>query len=95
MCMIDKLFKYLSGGNADVKIIISSSFFGDVDKCRAISEYAEEHGAKYVWISDLINDKSNLAIGQFEHDGVQIHPGDKGMKELADFLNRVDYSPFF
>ena len=28
--------------------------------------------------------EENLAKGLFEHKGVQIHPGDKGMKMLAD-----------
>lgn len=80
---IDKLFKYLSGGRADVQIVLSSAFFGDPEKCKAIWEYTQEYGAKHVEISDIVKNKDNLAIGQFEHEGVQIHPGDKGMKELA------------
>lgn len=80
---INKLFKYLSGENENVKIFESSHFFGNPDKCKAIKEHAVEYGATYVEISDIAKDESNLALGKFEHMGVQAHPGDKGMKELA------------
>ena len=86
---VDKLFKYLSGENKNVKIFESSSFFGNPEKCKAIREYAEEYGVTYVEISDIVKDETNLAIGNFEHEGVQIHPGDKGMKIIAERILRV------
>lgn len=43
-------------------------------------------GATYVDISRLGADKSNMASSErkIEHAGVAGHPGDKGMKAIAD-----------
>lgn len=81
---INALLTYLAGENKDVKIFHTSSFFGNTKKNEAIEEYTKKFGATYVPISDIKDDESNLAIGLFEHKGIQVHPGDKGMAELAN-----------
>ncbi len=86
---INSLLTYLAGGNKDVKIFHSSSFFDNKEKNEAIEEYAKKFGAKAVYISDIKDNESNLAIGLFEHEGIQAHPGDKGMAELAKRLLSV------
>ena len=89
---IDSLLTYLAGGNEDVKIFHSSSFFDNTAKNAAIRSYTEKSGATLVYISDVKNDESNLAIGQWEHEGIQVHPGDKGMAELATrYLKAIDH----
>lgn len=80
---LKKLHDYLSFGNKNVGIFRASPFFDNPEKDEAIREYVQEEGASYVYISDIAKDEENLAIGQFEHEGVQIHPGDKGMECLA------------
>ena len=45
---------------------------------------AEENGYKFCPIGDLSKDESNMAIGLFNHRGVSIHPGDLGMRRIAD-----------
>ena len=81
---LGKLHAYLSGGKTDVKIIQSSSFFNNVEKSEGSKAYCEKVGAYFVNISDISQSDENLAIDKFEHGGVQIHPGDKGMKLMAE-----------
>jgi len=74
---------YLSGNNKSTKIIVASNFFNNEEKSEAIKQYAEKYNASFVYVSDLIKDKENLAKG-YEHEGIQIHPGDKGMEIIAE-----------
>lgn len=80
--------KYLSGSNENTKIIVLSNFFNNEKKTKAIEEYAKEYGTEYICVSDLIADKENLANG-FEHEGIKIHPGDKGMEIIASRIMKV------
>lgn len=64
-------------------IIVVSNFFNNEEKTNAIKKYAETFNAKFVFVSDLILDKSNLA-DEYEHEGIKIHPGDKGMRIIAE-----------
>ena len=75
-----KLHAYLMGENT--KIIVASSFFNNESKNSAIEAYAKEYGASYVYVSDLIQSEENLA-SEYKHEGIKIHPGDKGMAIMA------------
>lgn len=75
------LHSYLSTNKT--KVFQLSAFFGNPDKNAAIKEYCDEGNANIVWVSDILQGKENRAIGRFEHKGVQVHPGDKGMKYIA------------
>ncbi|MBQ7573127.1 MAG: SGNH/GDSL hydrolase family protein [Clostridia bacterium] len=85
-----RLHKYLSGNNENTRIIVASNFFNNEQKTEAIRDYAKKYGAEFVYVSELIKDESNLASG-YEHEGIKIHPGDKGMaiiaKRFIDALN--------
>ena len=43
-----------------------------------------ENGYTFCKISDLEQDEKTMAIGQFDHRGVSVHPSDYGMKCIAD-----------
>ena len=45
---------------------------------------AEKYGFEFVQLSDLGYSDENMAKGLFEHQGVAMHPGDLGMKRIAD-----------
>ncbi len=86
---ITAFHEYLSGNNKNVRIICLSNFFASGEKNAAIKKYTENSGAYYVEISGLIKDDIYLAKDKFEHKGIQIHPGDEGMKEIAARILRV------
>lgn len=78
----DKLIKFL-GNDGNAKIVLTTSFWhhpGDA----MIREYAKENSIPLVELGDLGEDDSMKAVGKFEHEGVANHPGDAGMKAIAE-----------
>lgn len=83
----ENLISYLnSTGNA--KIILSTGFWAHIAD-GTIREYAKNNKYPLVELNDLGEDDSMKTIGLFEHSGVANHPGDKGMKEIADRILKV------
>ena len=79
---LDALLRYLDK-NGKAKFIITTGFWhhpGDV----ALREYADEKGYPCVELGDLGERNEMKAIGLFEHSGVANHPGDLGMKNIAE-----------
>ena len=65
------------------KVVMTTGFWrhpGDV----AIMEYAEENGLPCVLLGDLGEQDEMKALGLFKHEGVANHPGDIGMKNIAE-----------
>ncbi len=50
-----------------------------------IKDIAEERGDVFL-DGFLAEDESNMALGLYEHSGVAMHPGDKGMEAIADLI---------
>lgn len=79
---LEKLFAYLNPlGKA--QMVITTGFWhhcGD----EAIREFAREHHIALAELGDLGELDEMKAIGLFEHEGVANHPGDLGMKCIAD-----------
>lgn len=77
-----ELLAFLGNGkNPDV--VLTTAFWkhpGD----SAITEYAEENNLPLKYLGDLGERDDTKAIGLFEHDGVANHPGDLGMKLIAE-----------
>lgn len=76
---------FKANGNAP-RIVFRSPFWENPLKARLTREAAEQTGSLYVDAGYIGKDKSNLAIGLFAHTGVANHPGDKGMRALADLI---------
>ena len=81
---LHKLATYLKGEKENCLLIQGSGVYMNDEKDEAFKLYTEKYNIPYVSMYDISKDKSNLAIGLFEHDGVQIHPGDKGMQVMAE-----------
>ncbi len=73
-------------GNA--KVILTTSFWKHAADS-VIAEVAKEMGWTLVVLNDLGELDEMKAIGLFEHNGVANHPGDLGMKTIADRIFAV------
>ena len=83
-----KLLSYLDG-TGHARIVITTGFWKHIAD-GAIREYAQKNGYPLAELNDLGEDESMKALGLFKHSGVANHPGDKGMKAIADrILNAV------
>lgn len=78
----DKLINFLNPSGL-AKVILTTGFWkhpGD----DIIREYSKENNLPLVELGDLGEDDKMKAIGKFEHEGVANHPGDLGMKTIAE-----------
>ncbi|MBE7025329.1 MAG: hypothetical protein E7408_04675 [Ruminococcaceae bacterium] len=86
---LGRLMEYLNP-SGKAKTIITTGFWrhpGD----RAIREYATENNLPLVELGDLGDDDAMKAIGLFVHSGVAAHPGDLGMKKMAErIFKKID-----
>ena len=72
-------------GDKESKILLSTSFWHHaLDE--GIRRFAEKCGYPLVELGDLGEDRTMKAIGLFAHAGVENHPGDLGMKVIAERL---------
>jgi lysophospholipase L1-like esterase len=69
-------------------LFVRSCFWPDAAKDQIMKQVSLEAGATFVDISALGKDPANRARAerQIAHDGVAAHPGDKGMKAIADAM---------
>ena len=69
-------------------LVVRSCFWADAAKDGILREACAAAGGTFVDIGALGKDESNYARAErkFEHAGVAAHPGDKGMKAIADAL---------
>jgi lysophospholipase L1-like esterase len=81
---LSKLITSVKGENA--KVIMLDPFWPSGYKTAIHRKIAEENGYYFVAISDLFSDIDNLAYGTFDNTAVAMHPGDKGMKAIAERL---------
>lgn len=79
---LEKLINFLSK-SGKAKIIIATEFLKHPAEDSLIS-LAKEFGFPLCYLSDIADFEEYKAIGLFEHKGVAGHPGDKGMREIAD-----------
>lgn len=70
------------------EVFVRSCFWPDKAKDEIMRESCTALGGIFVDISSLSKDESNYAHSErsFAHAGVAAHPGDKGMKAIADAL---------
>ena len=84
---LDALIRYLDK-EGKASVIITTGFWHhplDASLC----QYAEENGLPCITLGDLGEDDAMKALGLFAHDGVANHPGDLGMKRIAERISEV------
>lgn len=69
-------------------VVLRSCYWADAAKDQALQQACQEAGGLFVNAGLLGRDASNAASAErtFKHAGVAGHPGDKGMKALADAI---------
>ena len=72
----------------DARKIVTTSFWYHPAN-GALEGYAAKTGSQFVKLSDLGEMDEMKAIGLFEHSGVARHPGDLGMKTIAERIIEV------
>lgn len=79
----DKMVKFFIAENT--KIVVVTDLFWGWDKIdNAIKQVVKKNNYRFVSINDLGEQDSMKAIGLFERDSVAAHPGDLGMKNIAE-----------
>lgn len=78
----DDMIKYFCT-NPNVRVVISDDFWHNDARDEMIREIAEENGYVFCQISDLEQDPRTMALGEYEHRGVSLHPSDYGMEQIA------------
>lgn len=78
----EKMVRFLAPKDG-CRIIFTELFWRSKTINAAIAEACNRIGGIPVALSDLGDDPTMKAIGQFEHKGVALHPSDKGMKHIA------------
>ncbi len=70
------------------RLFVRSQFWQDADKDRLMQKTCKTAGGTFLDISKLGFEETNYARAErkIEHAGVAGHPGDKGMKALADVV---------
>ena len=67
-------------------VVLRSPFWKNPVKAKCTALAAAEVGAAYVDAGPLGDSPENMALGLFAHQGVARHPGDLGMKRIADLI---------
>ncbi len=82
-----RLLDHLKRGGEGA-LFVRSSFWANAVKDDIMRQACAAAGGTFVDISHLAGDESNFARSerQFDHAGVAAHPGDKGMKAIAEAL---------
>ena len=68
------------------RVVMRSPFWQNPVKAECTAKAAAEVGATYVDAGPLGRKAENKAIGLFSHRGVANHPGDLGMRRIADLI---------
>lgn len=81
----DEMIRFFAP-SSDSRVIVTDNFWQIEVLDRIFKEVISERGYIYCKISDLEQDERTMALGQFEHEGVSMHPSDYGMKCIAERL---------
>ena len=81
-------FKELIGafmqGRRRPHAVVRGVFWPNAWKDAAMAHAASDYAVPFVGLDNAGLDESKMAVGLFEHRGVQRHPGDHGMRVIAD-----------
>lgn len=85
----NEMIRFFTEENPDAKVVVTDCFWRYDKLDNAIREIALERGYYFCKISDLEQDSATMALGEYAHEGVAVHPGDFGMSCIADRILKV------
>ena len=71
------------------QVIVTDSFWRRDIVDIMIKDICDKEGYTFCKLSDLYDDKKTMALGQFAHEGVSLHPSDYGMEKIAERILEV------
>ena len=74
-------------GNGCKQVVVTDCFWKREPLDNLLREICEEESYTFCCISDLQNDTRTMALDEYEHEGVAIHPSDYGMKLIAERIS--------
>lgn len=77
------MIRYFINGT-DAKVVLTNSFWKNADRDQRIREIAEQEGYVFCPIGDLEDSPETMALNEYEHRGVRVHPSDLGMQKIAE-----------
>ena len=87
--LFERIFGRFVYGRMQPNAAVRGVFWPNPAKDHEIAHAASDFSFPFVSISDLGADPSMKALGLFPHEGVANHPGDKGMRTIADRILEV------
>lgn len=82
----EHVIKLIKANNPSMRVIFTTSFWGPTEVNQQLKNIASKNKWEIVDLYPLAFDNKYRAIGKFENEGVAIHPGDKGMLEIANLI---------
>ena len=67
----------------NAKVIITDSFWKNEARDSMIREIVKENPYIFCQISDIEDDPRSMALDEYEHQGIRVHPSDYGMELIA------------
>ncbi|MFC0181203.1 SGNH/GDSL hydrolase family protein [Pseudarcicella hirudinis] len=83
---LKRLSDYITSGNKNKKVCVSTRFWPNKLIDDQIKNYAAENNCILTNLSQLSGIDGSMATGKFENKGVAMHPSDDGMKMIAESL---------
>lgn len=81
----ETMIRFFNPGNQG-KVIITGEFWKDEQKENCVKGAAKDLKAIFVPMDDLGDTDDMMALHEYENHGVAKHPGDKGMRTMAERL---------
>lgn len=78
----DYMIKFFT--TSKTKILVTDDFWSWDTIDKPIHKVCADNNYKLIKLGDIGADPTNKALGKFAHPGVEIHPNDKGMREIAE-----------
>ncbi len=78
----EKMLRYFDP-DGSARLIVTNMFWESAPRDEAVRRAAANTGAALVDINDLGRTDEMMALNEYEHRGVAMHPGDLGMRTIA------------